>query len=210
MLQRTAKPLTALVAVLVTVGYASADDQVSPAEVPPPPTKVRFDPGAMPEPAGPTEGLGWRYANLSRTETQPLRRGFKLPMEALASAQTLGVLRRSAQVAPLPNPGQPFLPVKPMRDGAGEANPFTGSQLTSFRQDPMRALGEMLGADKGDAIATGDTSSADPFGGGGSDGGFEPAVESEVSEAPSAAEDDPFATGDDPFGAGGEDDPFGF
>lgn len=169
---------------------------------PPPPTVVRFDPAAMPEPVQPTEGLGWRYANLSQEETRPLRRGFTLPMEALAAADSLGSLRTATRVAPLPDPRQPFLPVKPT-NGMTVANPFTGSQVTSFRQDPMRALGELLGAVEGEeGSLTASSAEADPFAASATTASV-PAAE--VSEFPTdeAADDDPFATddlGEDPFG----------
>lgn len=185
-------------AAAATAAQAGEDDTATP---PPPPTVVRFDPGAMPEPTVPTEGLGWRYADLSPAETRPLRRGFKLPMEALAEATSLGSLRTATRVAPLPDPRQPFLPVKPATREA-VANPFTGSQVTSFRQDPMRALGQLLGAVEGEeGTLTASPTSEDPFAGAAAP---EASPAAEVSDSPAdEAVDDPFATddlGEDPFG----------
>lgn len=171
-------------------------------DTPPPPAVARFDPSAMPEPTLPTEGLGLRYASLSPQETRPLRRGFKLPMEALATADSVRSLRKAVRVAPLPDPSQPFLAVKPL---AGETvtNPFTGSQVTSFRLDPMRALGEMLGAvEGGESLVDTAPATDDPFA---SPADSADGAAAEVSESPAdEATADPF--GSDDFG----EDPFGF
>lgn len=195
-----ALPILALAAVPGLAG----DAPQAVAELPLP-TVVPFDPAAMPEPAVPTEGIGWRYASLSPHETKPLRRGFKLPMEALASAKSVRSLQKAAQVTPLPDPSQPLLP---MKSTAGEAatNPFTGSKVTSFRRDPMRALGELLGAVEGGAkAAIASPVDSDPFGDPGESRGAAKTT-AEVSDFPADdGGDDPFATGDDE-----SDDPFGF
>lgn len=206
----------ALAILTAAVVPALAGDAPQAAVELPAPMVVPFDPGAMPEPETPTEGIGWRYANLSSHETKPLRRGFKLPMEALASAKSISSLQQATQVTPLPDPSQPFLPVKPTA-GEALANPFTGSKVTSFRRDPMRALGELLGAVEGDAgAANASSSDADPFGGP-SESRDASSTSAEVSEFPTDdGGDDPFASGDgdsdDPFATGDDesDDPFGF
>lgn len=177
-------------------------------ENPPIPTVVRFDPAAIPEIAAPLPPLGWRYSALSQQQTKALRRGFKLPLDALSTASSTDDLLGAVKIAPLPDPDQPLLSVTQAKL-TGKANPFASSGLTSFRDDPMRALGEMLAAVDGvDASAPADASADDPFAG---DAAFSPAAEPESGVAAEVetteASDDPFTTDTDPFG--GDEDPFG-
>lgn len=208
------RPRSTLIAALVgfvAAVLAGAEGLAADADPPPAPSELRFDPAKMPEPAGTSAALGYRYSRLSPAESKRLRRGFKLPMEALSSGDTLASLRRALVVAPLPNPEQPFLRVEP---AAGDSNPFTGSRVTSFRANPMRAFGELLGAAAGDEGLADTAGGADPFGGGASEdpfagsagGDFADATPEVTDEADDSA--DPFDDAADPFGGGASDDPF--
>lgn len=189
---------------LTTLGLAASAFAQAEAEKPadpPAPTAVRFDPGRMPGVEANPPALGWRYGRLSSRQQRVLRRGFKLPLDALAAAKSPRDLVRSAVVAPLPDPSKPLLAVA--AKGTDAADPFAGEKgkRTAFRDDPMKALGEWLGAteddaDGGEAFA----GSSDPFSAD-DGGGFEAASDADSSDADS--EPDPFA--DD---LGSDDDPF--
>ena len=173
---------------------AGAEAGSAPADAAPPVAKS-FNPAAMPE-VGPAKSpLGYHYAELTPSQTTVLRRGFKLPLDALASANSSADLKRAVVVAPLPDPNRPLLAVSPAAES--QANPFADSEAISFRKDPLKALGALLGA-----------SDAQPAGG--------------ATAAAAAEEDDPFGAGGDPFGgtageadegagegAAAEEDPFG-
>ena len=162
----------------------------------------------MPELSDPTPAVGLRYASLSKSETHALRRGFKLPLDALASADSVAKLRTTVSISPLPDPNKPMIAVA-ANASASSGDPFGHDPtLTSFRADPMRALGERLGASDEDALVEFQPSGAadDPFASSADDDPF-----ADAEPAPSDSEDessgeDPFADGGDPFG----DDPFGF
>lgn len=187
---------------------AAAAESTPSQPTPPLPTAVRFDPAAMPDVVTPTPPLGLRYSALSTSETKALRRGFKLPLDALTNARSTNDLLRAANVAPLPDPNQPLLSVA--KEASTKTNPFASERFTSFRVDPMRALGELLAAADGidpTTVST-ETSTDDPFAG---DAAFAPSTEPSTTaadkvESPESA-DDPFASDADPFG--GSEDPFG-
>lgn len=160
-------------------------------------TVVRFDPGRMPKVETNPPALGWRFGQLSNPQTSALRRGFKLPLDALARAESPQDLMRSAVIAPLPDPSRPMLAVK--GGEAGGADPFSGgmTKRTSFRDDPMRALGEWLGVTGEESSEDFTASSSDPFAAD-AGGGFDATPAAEAADD----EPDPFAgddDGDDPF-----------
>ncbi|MEO0528967.1 MAG: hypothetical protein AAF266_00170 [Planctomycetota bacterium] len=197
-----------LLAVANETAFAAATDADTQA-APPLPTVVRFDPAAMPDAiATPAPPLGLRYSVLSDLETKALRRGFKLPLDALTNARSTSDLLGAAKVAPLPNPNEPLLPVA--NAGAdGKTNPFVSGRSTSFRDDPMKALGELLAAVDGvDPTQDAGTAGDDPFAG---DLAATPSPDTEegvAAEVDAGADgDDPFATDADPFA--GDEDPFG-
>ncbi|TWU00531.1 hypothetical protein Pla108_14830 [Botrimarina colliarenosi] len=205
-LSRFARTLTALAAAcpgvalaVSTDGPATVADAIQPlsAETAEAPAPKRFDPGAMPEAEGPGTPLGYRYAELSSAESGALRRQFKLPLDALSGAKSPRDLAKRAVVAPLPDPNRPLLAVAPT--GASSSDPFADAKLTSFRDDPLKALGEMLGAVEGEGVAAAETASDDPFGG---DALATPAAAPAATPAAEVdeASDDPFGSDDDPFG----------
>jgi hypothetical protein len=154
-----------------------------------------FDPAAMPE-VGPAKSpLGYHYAELTSSQTSVLRRGFKLPLDALASAKSPTDLKQAIVLAPLPDPSRPLLAVSPAAES--QANPFADSEAISFRKDPLKALGALLGASGArSAGSTGPATAAeedDPFG--------------SATVAPAATPAAEVESGDDPFGA--DADPFG-
>ena len=186
-----------IVLVAVCVSHTAAADDAQPeADKSLTAAAVRFDPGRMPEVESNPPALGWRFGRLSSQQTRVLRRGFKLPLDVLAGAESPKDLIQGAVIAPLPDPSQPMLAVK--NPETGVSDPFSGSvtKRTSFRDDPMRALGEWLGVSDAEADAALNASS-DPFGSDEVDDfDAEPAAAAEAS----ADEPDPFADeGDDPF-----------
>ncbi|QDT67158.1 hypothetical protein MalM25_00550 [Planctomycetes bacterium MalM25] len=187
--------------VLPAFAQDDADQATTEQAAPPAPTVVRFDPGRMPEAELNTPALGWRYGSLSSGQKRALRRGFKLPLDALAAAKSPRDLVRAAVIAPLPDPSQPMLPVKAVEAGASDPFADGKKKRTAFRDDPMRALGEWLGVTDEDATGDAFAGSSDPFADG-VDGGFDT---DSATASPADTEDDtdPFA-GD----SGAEDDPF--
>lgn len=156
-----------------------------------------------------TPALGLRYADLSALETSALRRRVALPLDALASASSPGELVNAVVVAPLPNPNQPLLKVEDVV--ASSHDPFGKGSMTSFRDDPLRALGEMLGAVEGEAASGASMTASgldDPFSGD-SGAASATAASEPQAEVDDSSDDDPFGGSDDPFGASGDDDPFG-
>ena len=165
----------------------------------------RFDPAAMPESVPPLPPIGWRYADLTTLETGALRRGFSLPLDAIAQSKSPRDLLASATVAPLPDPNRPLLSVGQHEGASSAANPFDKSAVTAFRDNPLKAFAERLGASADEAPAGASTSDTGAF----SDlsaGAASPQVSAEVPEAG----EDPFSGGSDPFGGSdNEEDPFG-
>lgn len=176
-------------------GAASEDAPATDAAPASPPAAKPFDPAAMPEVGQAKSPLGYHYAELTSSQTSVLRRGFKLPLDALASAKSPTDLKQAVVLAPLPDPNRPLLAVSPTAES--QANPFADSEAISFRKDPLKALGALLGA--GDARRAGAATAAaapeedDPFG--------------SATAAPAAKPQAEVESGDDPFGA--DADPFG-
>lgn len=172
------------------------------ATVPPVPSKVRFNPAVMPKVGATVPAVGWRYAKLSHAQTRVLRRGFKLPMDSLAAAGSPNDLMGAAVVAPLPDPNRPILAVDPAP--AGSSDPFSKSMSTSLREDPMKALGQLLGADESSKMSTeafSGSGSADPFATGDSTADETEAMPTETEASDEVSDDDPFGSdGEDPFG----------
>ncbi len=172
-------------------------------KTPPLPTVVPFNPSVAPAMPAVTPPLGYRYASLSKSQTRALRRGFKLPMDALSTAASPSDLIGAAVVAPLPDPNRPFLPVA--GTPAESSDPFNKSLSASFREDPMGALGQLLGADASaeiDPAILSNTAAGDPFGGGAE-------VTGELDDQPAAADAADTALDDDPFATSDDEDPFG-
>lgn len=174
-------------------------DSAPTAATPPPPTRTPVDLRRMMirrvEPK-----TGYRYAGLSGPQARVLRRDFRLSLEALAKADSVTALADAAEVAPLPNPNEPILAAQAVAASGG--NPFTAGGYTAFREDPMRALGERLGADFGsEAVASGgssfELSASDPVGAEPDDGAGPASEAFDANDDPFAAEasasDDPFA-----------------
>lgn len=193
------RTLAVVLAVLAAACTVSAQDGSASAEEETPPLAVetpKFDPGRMPPVEADPPALGWRFGGLTSRQTSVLRRGFKLPLDALTAADSPQDLMRSAVVAPLPDPSRPMLAV-----GAAAvvgADPFASGAIkrTSFRDDPMRALGEWLGVTD-EETGTAFSSTTDPFASDSGDG-FD--VETPAADTPAVDESDPFADdGDDPF-----------
>lgn len=175
-------------------GAASEDAPATDAASASPPAAKPFDPAAMLEVGQAKSPLGYHYAELTSSQTSVLRRGFKLPLDALASAKSPTDLKQAIVLAPLPDPNRPLLAVSPAAES--QANPFADSEAISFRKDPLKALGALLGA--GDARRAGAATAAvaeedDPFG--------------SATAAPAAKPQAEVESGDDPFGA--DADPFG-
>lgn len=199
-----------LAAVTATFAADSARaDEAAPAAAPE--AETAFDPGRMPEAVVPASPLGLRYSALSSRETRALRRSFKLPLDALVGARSASDLASAAVVAPLPDPSRPLLAVS---SSAAKADPFAGGGASvSFRDNPLKALGEMLtamggGASPADATATTDAvtspfddAETDPFA-----GSSTPADEPDAEVATES--EDPFGGSDDSFGD--DEDPFAF
>ncbi|QDV76352.1 hypothetical protein [Botrimarina mediterranea] len=207
-----ATAITATALSTPALGAASEDAPAgeAAAESASPAVERRFDPAAMPEVGPAASPLGYHYAELTPAQTAALRRRFKLPLEALATVKSPSELKQAVVVAPLPDPNRPLLAVSPASES--QKNPFADSDAISFRKDPLKALGAMLGA--GDAMpagapaATADSEEDNPFGG---------AVAAEAPEPQAEVDgaDDPFGADADPFGsdtgaeAADEEDPFG-
>lgn len=176
---------------------------------------VAFDPGQMAEAKLDTPPLGLRYANLSQRQVSVLRKRVSLPLDSLLTATGPTDLASSIVVAPLPNPNRPLL--KTSDNPSASSNPFGVRSLVSFREDPLKALGDMLRATSGESsessLADGsvDSDLDDPFGAGGSDFGSDTPISSSQPEIDEADTADPFAEAADPFGDPGadSDDPFG-
>jgi hypothetical protein len=187
--------LTATLLGETAFGAASEDAPAADAATASPPAAKPFDPAAMPEVGQAKSPLGYHYAELTSSQTSVLRRGFKLPLDALASAKSPTDLKQAVVLAPLPNPNRPLLAVSPAAES--QANPFADSEAISFRKDPLKALGALLGASGApSAGSTGSTTAADeddPFG--------------SATAAPAATPAAEVESGDDPFGA--DADPFG-
>lgn len=144
--------------------------------------KKRIDWSQLPERIDqPKQGYG--YARLSQRQTRALRRRVHLPMAALSTARSPEELRKAMRVEPLPDPAEPFVPVGHAEGDAGD--PFGGGKTASFRENPMKALGEFLGSVDGTAAASSREASSDVFG---------------VSPAPIVGSDAASAD-DNPFGA---------
>lgn len=188
-----------LLTVLASAGAALAQ----PVESLPAAPQAALEPAAADQTAVPA--MGWRYGRLTPRETRALRRDFKLPLDALVGARTAEDLAKRAVIAPLPDPHRPILAVDP-RQRTNRRNPFESRVTTSFRDNPMRALGELLGAPSEDAAGAeasvgglAETASED-LGDGPATTPSETAEASDAADDPFGAEDDPFATdGDDPF-----------
>lgn len=105
---------------------------------------------------------GFRYHPLNEQQTQALRRRVKLPLNALFSSDSESELMASVEVAPLPDPEAPFLPVA---SDAGDGDPFAEGSGEA-RLDP---LAELFAAEQAAAttVAAGEAASAqsgvDPF-----------------------------------------------
>ncbi len=155
--------------------------------------------------------IGYRYDGLNGLEHRSLRQSFKLPMEALAVAESTGDLLAAAVVQPVPNPDRPFLPISAATDTAGD--PFAGENNPSAR-DGLGALGRLFAKEaallravpSASSSASSTTNSAarnetplvseDPFA-----DNLAP-----VDREPQAEEADPFGSGEgDDF----DEDPFG-
>lgn len=159
--------------------------------------------------------IGYRYANLGDVERRSLRQSFKLPMEALAVANSTSDLLSAAIVQPLPNPDQPFLPVSSTNAGG---DPFAGdnTQDGDVTRKALGALGRLFA--KEEALRGNDVS-------GSSSSDYPPSTTSPVAASSGPLEsEDPFADASassesesaeetDPFGSDDEgdfdDDPFG-
>lgn len=176
-------------------GAASEDSPAADTAPASPPAAKPFDPAAMPEVGQAKSPLGYHYAELTAPQTSVLRRGFKLPLDALASAKSPQDLKQAVVLAPLPDPNRPLLAVSPAAES--QANPFADSEAISFRKDPLKALGALLGASgarrAGAATAPATPAEDDPFG--------------SATTAPAAKPQAEVESGDDPFGA--DADPFG-
>lgn len=178
-------------------GAASEDVPAADAAIASPPAAKPFDPAAMPEVGQAKSPLGYHYAELTPSQTSALRRGFKLPLDALATAKSPTELKQAVVLAPLPNPNRPLLAVSPAVES--QANPFADNEAISFRKDPLKALGALLGASG--AQPAGPTTAAtanvedDPFG------------DASSAATPAAKPQAEVESGDDPFGA--DADPFG-
>lgn len=213
-----ATPSAAEVTAAVPTGAAEGADVATPVAPPP-----RFDPAAMPEVAPPDLPLGYRHGDLSLAEVAALRRSFKLPLDALAGARSARDLAATGVEAPLPNPHVPLL--RASATPSTGANPFIDSATISFRENPLRALGEMLALVEGEKPRAPDRAKTaaddDPF------GGVDAAADPTATDSAAAAEvdqgADPFGGGEDPFAPAPEeglddaapaadesDDPFAF
>lgn len=174
-----------------------------------------FDPAVIPEVAPPKSALGYHYAELTSSQASALRRGFKLPLDALAVAKSPADLARAVVVAPLPDPNRPLLAVSPATESL--ANPFADSEAISFRRDPMKALGALLAArDRQQAPAAAAPPEDDPFGAPDAAATASvkaPRAEVDSSEDPFGADADPFGDSAETEGPGAEpaaeEDPFG-
>lgn len=160
--------------------------------------------------------IGYRYASLAGHEQRSLRQSFKLPMEALAVANSTSDLLSAAIVQPLPNPNQPFLPVA-STDAADD--PFAGDSAREgdATRNALGALGRLFA--KEEALRGNDASDASDA----SSSEYPPSTTSPVAVTSAPVEsEDPFADAaassestetDDPFGSDeGDDfgdDPFG-
>ncbi|MGL4511780.1 MAG: hypothetical protein ACRCT8_01705 [Lacipirellulaceae bacterium] len=86
------------------------------------------------EPAAKTPELGYTDASLSPTQLRALRRGLKLPLDALADIDSIDELKGRAVVQPLADPSRPFLAVPAVAgddEPAGElGDPFVSSPLS--------------------------------------------------------------------------------
>ena len=201
MRRSTSSLLCASVAALSLAACARGDEPAAKAA-------KRFDPSVIPEPSVAAPTVGLRYASLSKSETRALRRGFKLSLDALASADSVAKLRSTASVSPLPDPNQPMIAVAADAT-APHGDPFgQDPTLTSFRDDPMRALGERLGASDEDASVEFQPAGGadDPFAASADDDPFSNAEPASTDSGEDPSAEDPFADDGDPFG----DDPFGF
>lgn len=146
---------------------------------------------------------GHRFAKLSEGERGALRRGFRLPLEALFTADSPTDLVAAAVLDPLPDPTRPFLPNPGEGDGVGD--PF-GDAGPAIASGDLGALGRLF---KQEGVLTGDAAKPAASSGGGLLADDDPfAAPAETAAAPAAEEpeDDPFAAGDDDF----DEDPFGF
>lgn len=146
---------------------------------------------------------GHRYSELNPQEVGALRRGFKLNLDALIAANSVEDLSNLATLRPLPNPSEPFLPVK--SEPQDKSNPFGESKDSTL--GPLDRLFLAEGRLKGGVLTGGDSGpvdSADPF-----------ADEDPFGNSSLASDDDSMSEEDDnsdPFGSDNSsdnDDPFG-
>ncbi len=155
--------------------------------------------------------VGHRYAQLNREERKSLRQGFKLPLDAIAKADTTSDLFRLAIVRPLPDPAKPFIPVD--ANGDASSNPFAQEDVVN----DLGPLGRMFALEGTAAKAkpasntsTNSTADSDPFA---SDDPFasEASVPEPKNDSPPANETPESTPSEDPFDSiegGFEADPF--
>lgn len=124
--------------------------------------------------------VGYRYASLERQERSALRRGFRLPLDALFSAKSPADLVASAQLRPLPDPNTPFLPVD-ANNASVDRDPFGEAAPAADGGDGLGALGRLFALESGlSGVAASDPAAS--------------------GSAPTADAGDPFSD-DDPFAA---------
>ena len=143
---------------------------------------------------------GYRYGALSASETGALRRGFRLPLDALFSSTSRSDLSSAIVLEPLPNPNQPLLAVDAAPGQSGD--PFQEARAGGV----LGALGELFGIDPArdsaaDVSGVGpdpfSTEEDDPFAAGPEEDPFVGSTTPSASDASPASDDQPID--DDPF-----------
>ena len=133
---------------------------------------------------------GFRFMNLDQSQVTALRRTVKLPLEALFDIESKRDLVARVEVSPLPDPGQPFLPVD-TTNLAESKDPFR-DQDSAYDLDP---LAKLFAAENGASQSQTSDSVESPFASSHSESSFTPEP---VAEEP-AESDEQLDFDDDPF-----------
>jgi hypothetical protein len=145
-----------------------------------------WQPVIEPEPAVPE--TGYVDVTLSQQERQALRRSLKLPLDALAEADSTDALKRLAVVQPAPNPAKPFLPIETV-EGDDQLDPFATNRPSAATRGSLGALSRLFDAEDSDAGIAPKPAAADAM----DDSGDDPFAGGSETTAEPAAEEDPFA-----------------
>ncbi len=158
---------------------------------------------------GDVPNKGHRYSELNPSEVGALRRGFKLNLDALIAANSVEDLSNLATSRPLPDPSEPFLPVK--SEPQDDSNPFGESKDSKL--GPLDRLFLAEGRLKGGIQTDGNSGSIDsadpfadedPFGNSSLDSSDDSMSAQEGNSDPFGSSDS--SGNDDPFGGSSDDD----